>query len=53
MKVNYPELGGPGTQGKWYAEGEIFEHPSGAKYQRQGGKWVCIKKPGEEEPKRD
>lgn len=47
MKVNYPELGGVSGK-KMCAEGEIFDHPSGAKYQRRGGKWVLVKKPGQD-----
>ena len=47
-QVNYPELGGVHEQTRFYTEGEKFEHPSGAVYQVQDGKWVLIQKPGEE-----
>lgn len=47
MKVNYPELGGVG--GKRLPEGAVFMHPSGAMYERRGGKWVLVKKPNPKE----
>ena len=46
--VKYQELGTVGEQKRMYAEGEEFQHPSGAVYKRIEGNWTCIKKPGEQ-----
>jgi hypothetical protein len=51
MAVAYPELGGPGQGRPMYREGDELDHPSGARYKRVNGHWVCIQKPGEGEPR--
>ncbi len=44
-QYNYPELGTVDQQTKFYGEGEIFYHPSGTTYVRQGGNWVLYTAP--------
>lgn len=43
MNIRYPERGGPGKPK--YREGDEYDHPSGARYKRIRGNWVCIRLP--------
>jgi hypothetical protein len=46
--VNYSELGGVNTKTTFYPEGAVYEHPSGAVYQRINGNWKVIQLPNGE-----
>lgn len=43
-QINYPYLGGPDDQKKFYNEGDQYVHPSGTVYVRKDGNWVVLKK---------